>query len=107
LPAPKLPPGSVGTSEFHQRLPDLAFTLNSSQGPSQIWSLNPASGAVEQWTQAYAPPGVDTASFGEQRIVRWKSFDGREISGIVNLPTARFTGRAPVVIAIHGGPESQ
>jgi dipeptidyl aminopeptidase/acylaminoacyl peptidase len=39
--------------------------------------------------------------------VRWKSFDGRTISGLMNLPPARFTGRRPVMIAIHGGPEAQ
>ncbi|MES3015524.1 MAG: prolyl oligopeptidase family serine peptidase [Pseudomonadota bacterium] len=107
LAAPKVPAGSVGTTNFHPRLPDLAFSLNSAQGPSQIWSMNPASGAVEQWTRAWAPAGVDTRSFPEQQIVRWNSFDGRTISGILNLPPARFTGKRPVLIAIHGGPESQ
>ncbi|MES2101559.1 MAG: prolyl oligopeptidase family serine peptidase [Pseudomonadota bacterium] len=107
LAAPTVPAGSVGTTNFHPTLPDLAFSLNSAQGPSQIWSLNPTSGAVEQWTRAWAPPGVDTRSFPEQRIVRWTSFDGRTISGILNLPPARFTGKRPVLIAIHGGPEGQ
>ena len=55
----------------------------------------------------YAPAGVDTARFAEQQIVRWKSFDGREISGFVYLPPARFTGKRPVLIDIHGGPEGQ
>ena len=107
LPAPKLPPGNVGTTEFHRRLPELAFSLNSSKGPSQVWSLDPASGKVEQWTRAAAAPGVDPERFGEQQIVRWKTFDGREISGLLNVPPARFTGRRPVLIDIHGGPEAQ
>jgi acetyl esterase/lipase len=107
LAPPKLPAGSVGTTNFHPRLPDLAFSLNSAQGPSQIWSMDPANGTAEQWTRAWAPAGVDTRSFPEQQIVRWKSFDGRTISGILNLPPARFTGKRPVLIAIHGGPESQ
>ena len=107
LAAPQVPAGSVGTTNFHPTLPDLAFSLNSAQGPSQIWSMNPASGAVEQWTRAWAPAGVDTRSFPEQKIVRWTSFDGRTISGILNLPPARFTGKRPVLIAIHGGPEGQ
>ena len=42
----------------------------------------------------------------EQQIVRWKSFDGREITGIAALPAARFPGRRPVLINIHGGPEA-
>jgi dipeptidyl aminopeptidase/acylaminoacyl peptidase len=39
--------------------------------------------------------------------VRWKSFDGRTISGLLFKPPARFTGPRPVVINIHGGPEGQ
>ena len=38
--------------------------------------------------------------------MRWPSFDGRTISGI-RIPPARFTGKRPVLIAIHGGPEAQ
>ena len=107
LPAPKIPGGSVGTTQFHRALPDLAFTLNSAQGPSQIYTLNPASGKVEQWTRAHAPAGVDMSRFTEQQIIRWKSFDGLTVSGLMNLPPARFTGKRPVLIAIHGGPEAQ
>jgi dipeptidyl aminopeptidase/acylaminoacyl peptidase len=39
--------------------------------------------------------------------VRWKSFDSRDISGLLSLPPARFTGKRPVIILIHGGPEGQ
>ena len=107
LAAPKVPAGSVGSTRFHPKRDELAFSLNSAQGPSQIWSMNPASGAVEQWTRASAPAGIDMRGFSEQQLVRWPSFDGRTISGILNLPPARFTGKRPVLIAIHGGPEGQ
>jgi dipeptidyl aminopeptidase/acylaminoacyl peptidase len=107
LPAPRLPAGSVTTSEFHRKLPELAFALNSSQAPSQVLSLNPATGKVEAWTKPQAAPGVDMARFGDQQIVRWKSFDGRSLSGLLNAPPARFGGKRPVLVAIHGGPEAQ
>ncbi len=107
LATPQVPAGSVGSTRFHAKRDELAFSLDSTQGPSQIWSLNPTSGTVEQWTRAAVPAGIDTRSFPEQRLVRWPSFDGRTISGIVNLPPARFAGKRPVLIAIHGGPEGQ
>jgi dipeptidyl aminopeptidase/acylaminoacyl peptidase len=107
LPLPALPEGSVTAARFHPRLPILSFALNSSSGPSQIGTLLPADGSSQSWTRPYAPPGVDTTRFGEQQIARWKSFDGREISAIVNLPPPRFAGRRPVLIEIHGGPEGQ
>jgi dipeptidyl aminopeptidase/acylaminoacyl peptidase len=42
-----------------------------------------------------------------QQIVRWKSFDGRSISGLLSLPPERFADKRPVLIDIHGGPEGQ
>jgi dipeptidyl aminopeptidase/acylaminoacyl peptidase len=40
--------------------------------------------------------------------VRWKSFDGLTISGFLyRAPASRFPGKRPVLINIHGGPESQ
>lgn len=107
LPAPKLPAGSVRAAGFHRKLGELAFVMNSSKGPSEIHSLNPGNGATQQWTRAYAPPGVDTTQFSDQQVVRWKSFDGRTISGLMMLPPARFTGKRPVLVLIHGGPEVQ
>ena len=65
----------------------------------------PADGGSQAWTRPHAAPGVDTATFAEQQIVRWKSFDGREITGIAAFPAARFPGKRPVLIDIHGGPE--
>jgi dipeptidyl aminopeptidase/acylaminoacyl peptidase len=53
------------------------------------------------------PPGIDTASFADQRIVRWQGFDGLTLSGVMSTPPARFTGKRPVVVIVHGGPESQ
>ena len=94
-------------ARFHRRLPLLSVSLNSSASPGQVGALDPASGQLHAWTRPYAPPGVDTAAFGEQRIVRWPSFDGREISGLLSQPPARFAGKRPVFVDIHGGPESQ
>ena len=107
MPAPRLPPGSVGTTRFHPARAELAFSLNGAQGPSQLYTLDISSGRVDPWTRAHAPPGVDMSRFGEPQIVRWTSFDGRTISGLLTLPPARFTGRRPVIIEIHGGPEGQ
>ncbi|MCA9797792.1 MAG: S9 family peptidase, partial [Candidatus Eremiobacteraeota bacterium] len=39
--------------------------------------------------------------------ITWKSFDEREIPGLYYRPPARFEGKRPLMILIHGGPESQ
>ncbi len=107
LALPRLAAGSVGGSRFHRSLPDLALSINSAQAPSQVFSLDPAKGTVEQWTRGHAPPGVEVGGFNDPQIVRWRSFDGRIISGLMTLPPARFQGKRPVLVQIHGGPESQ
>ncbi|MFN3304447.1 MAG: alpha/beta hydrolase family protein, partial [Roseateles sp.] len=85
---------------------ELAFSMSTAQGPGQIYTLTP-DGQVQQWTRAAAAPGMDTSGFSEQSIVRWKSFDGTTISGLLTRPPKKFGGKRPVLISIHGGPESQ
>jgi dipeptidyl aminopeptidase/acylaminoacyl peptidase len=43
----------------------------------------------------------------EPTLVRWPSFDRREITGFYYRPPARFAGKRPVLVSIHGGPEGQ
>src|SRR5262249_23149229 len=37
----------------------------------------------------------------------WPTFDKRILSGFLYRPPAKFTGKRPVIIDIHGGPEDQ
>ena len=102
-----LPAGSVTRGEFHPKLAELALVVNSAQAPSEIHTLDVASGRVVPWTRAVGTEGLNLHTLPPQQIVRWKSFDGRVISGVLSLPPARFTGRRPVVMVMHGGPEAQ
>jgi len=102
-----MPRGSLGRLQLHPQRHELALSLSNAQGPSQLYSLDLSSGRFEPWTRARLHPALDRAALTEQQIVRWTSFDGRSISGLLNRPPARFTGRRPVLINIHGGPESQ
>ena len=106
-PAITLPVGSVGQLRFHALAPELALQLAGARSPGQVYSLDAATGRVEPWTRPRLHPALDAAALTEQQIVRWTSFDGRSISGLLNRPPARFTGRRPVLINIHGGPEAQ
>jgi dipeptidyl aminopeptidase/acylaminoacyl peptidase len=107
LPRPNIPAGQISGIRWHEkRVGELAFTLNSPQSPATIYSIDVTGGEARQWTTADTA-GVDPASFRDAEIVRWKSFDGRTISGVLTLPPSRFTGPRPVIVAIHGGPEAQ
>ena len=112
---PGLPPaarsGSIARLRFANagNKDEIGFTINSAQSPGDIYSLDLDAGnggKVERWTEAKVA-GIDTTPFREAEIVKWKSFDGLEISGLINRPPPRFTGKRPVLINIHGGPEAQ
>jgi dipeptidyl aminopeptidase/acylaminoacyl peptidase len=108
LPAgTRLPVGSVGSLRTHPASGELAMVISGAKAPAQVVTLNPKTGAVETWTQPVTPAGLDLAELPDPEIVRWQSFDGRTISGILYLPPARFTGRRPVYMLVHGGPEAQ
>lgn len=53
------------------------------------------------------PGGVPDAPLPRPRLVRFTSFDGRKIPAFYYRPKHRPRGRAPAVLSIHGGPESQ
>lgn len=98
--------GVLDGLEWHANSRDLAFTFSSARSPSDAYSLDATTGQVARWTFSETG-GLDPAGFSEPELAHWKSFDGRTISGFLYLPPARFTGPRPVVINIHGGPESQ
>lgn len=105
LPVPKLPAGSVGGAFWHPDNHDLAFDLTTARSPYDCYSLDVASGKVERWTTSET--AVNTEAFPEAELVRWKSFDGKMISGFLYRAPAKFEGKRPVLIDIHGGPEGQ
>ncbi len=105
-PAPKLPAGSVFGIEWHRNNRDLAFHLASARASSDVYSVDVSTGKVDRWTFSETG-GINTEQFSEAELIRWKSFDGKMISGFLYKPPARFTGKRPVIINIHGGPEGQ
>jgi dipeptidyl aminopeptidase/acylaminoacyl peptidase len=104
---PKLPAGQVSTLDWHKDNKDLAFTLTSARAPSDVYSLDVNTGRIDRWTESETA-GLNTAAFVEPQLIRWTSFDGKEISGFLYEPDPRrFPGKRPVIVNIHGGPDGQ
>jgi dipeptidyl aminopeptidase/acylaminoacyl peptidase len=103
---PKLPVGVIGGLNWHENGREIAFTVTSARSPADVYSVNLANSAVSRWTFSETG-GLNTANFSEPELVKWKSFDGKTISGFLYKPAAKFTGKRPVIINIHGGPEGQ
>lgn len=102
---PALPSGVMSNLRWHHDGHDLGFSLTNAQGPGDCYSVDVLTGKVERWTTSET--AVKTDSFPAAELVRWKSFDGKMISGFLYKPPSRFTGKRPVLVVIHGGPEGQ
>jgi dipeptidyl aminopeptidase/acylaminoacyl peptidase len=107
LGIPKLPVGVITGLVWHENNRDLAFSINSARSPSDVYSIDVKSSKLDRWTTSETG-GLNPESFVEPRLVKWQSFDEREISGWLYLPSAaKFAGKQPIIVNIHGGPEGQ
>ncbi len=86
---------------------EVGFTFSSAKTPGDVFSVNPQSLEVTRWTESETG-GVDTQTFVEPELVTIRSFDGLEVSGFLYRPdAAKFPGKRPMIMHIHGGPEAQ
>jgi dipeptidyl aminopeptidase/acylaminoacyl peptidase len=103
---PKLPRGVISNPLWHKNDHDLAFNFNSANVNDDVYSLDLQNGKLERWTESETG-GVNISSVREPDLIHWKSWDDRPISGFLYRPPAKFSGKRPVIINIHGGPEGQ
>ncbi len=103
---PKLPSGQIGGFSWHKKTNELAFTVRSYQSIADVYSLDTKTMKLTHWAKTELN-GYETSGLREPELIRWKSFDAKMISGFINRPPAKFTGKRPVIINIHGGPEGQ
>ena len=106
LPRPPLVDGVIGGLEWRPHSSEVGFHITSARTAGDVFSYDVKANKVTRWTNGNNPE-VNTSEFAEPRIVKWKSFDDREITGFHYHPGPKFTGKRPVIVNIHGGPESQ
>jgi dipeptidyl aminopeptidase/acylaminoacyl peptidase len=107
-----IPDGVLQALSFRPNSQEIGFSLTSAHSPLDVYSIDlatrsPAAKDVVRWTESETG-GLNTAQFREPTLVSWKSFDGRTITGFLYQPDpAKFPGKRPVIVNIHGGPEGQ
>jgi len=101
---PALPIGVVGSFQFSPDGQQLALSINTATSPSDVYVINLKSAALTRWSQSEVG-GLDSSTFIAPTLIRFKSFDGKEIPAFLYKPEG--AGPFPVVINIHGGPEAQ
>lgn len=104
LPAPDLPVGLIGGIRFSPDGARIGFTHSSAASPGDAWTYELASGDLVRWTESEVG-GLDTSRFSPPELISYESFDGLEVPAFVHRPEG--DGPHPVIISIHGGPESQ
>ncbi len=120
--------GVVGGLEFSKDASKLAFTLSSAKNLTDIWIYDLKTKKIAQLTKS-STLGISQSSFVEPQLIKYKSFDGREISAWYYKPRSNATNDTlpkgttfskvsiknnnselkiyPVIVSVHGGPEGQ
>jgi len=106
LPRPPLVDGVVANLAWRPKSMEIAITMSSARSAGDVFTYDLKANVLTRWTNGNAP-GVNTSQFAEPRVIKWKSFDGLEVSGFYYAPPTKFEGKRPVIINIHGGPEGQ
>src|SRR5215203_4376509 len=103
MPDPRIPEGIVGGFEFSPDSRRLAFTLTAPERNPDVWVVDLPDGDARRLTRS-STAGISPRSFRKPRVVRYTSFDDRRIPALFYQPE---TENAPVIVNVHGGPESQ
>jgi len=101
-----LPTGLIGGMDWHNDNKTLGFSFVTATTSSDVYELNSTTQQLTRWTESELG-GMNLDGIEAPRLIKWKSFDGLEISGFLYKANKKFTGKRPVIINIHGGPEGQ
>lgn len=82
---------------------EVVYTKENIGKPASIQSFNIDTKQFTDWTKEKLPPSLEN-KVSAPEVIRWKSFDQREISGYIVRPKSPAK-KSPVLIEIHGGPQ--
>jgi dipeptidyl aminopeptidase/acylaminoacyl peptidase len=123
FPAPDLPAGVAGGVAFDDGAERFALSASGRTDNTNVYVVDVETGETERWTAA-GTAGIPRETFVAPELVRYPTFDDREIPAFLSLPgdwrpgetgvaaspprsSAAGDAGLPVIVDIHGGPESQ
>jgi dipeptidyl aminopeptidase/acylaminoacyl peptidase len=101
----QLPAGVVSSLAWARHSHQLAITLSSPLYGLEVWTYHVEDNKLQRATYA-SVSAVSAETFVEPELVHYTSFDGLKIPAFYYVPKA-VKGPYPVVVYVHGGPESQ
>ncbi|MEZ5557908.1 MAG: S9 family peptidase [Pseudomonadales bacterium] len=102
-----VPPGDLAGVRFDRAERQLAFLLSSDTAPPNLYLAALDGKRVQRLTDA-ANPAIDESMLVSGELVRYPSYDGLEIPGILYRPREAAPAHpVPALVWVHGGPGGQ
>ena len=102
-----LPEGDIRNVRFSTDEKEVAFIMNGDRAPSNIHVASLETRKQKALTSALNPD-INEAMLVEGQVIRYKSYDGLEVPGILYKPHgASAANPVPGLILVHGGPGGQ
>jgi len=109
LPEPRLPQGTIfalGSGlTFSPGGDRIALLWDQARRPQEVYVVEPRTGTATRVTESRIA-SLPEDELGEPELASFPTWDGRDVPAWLYRP-ASADGPAPVVLAIHGGPEAQ
>jgi dipeptidyl aminopeptidase/acylaminoacyl peptidase len=108
VPLPKLPAGSnINTVRFSSSDKLMVMQVDADRAPTNLYVHDFATGRTTRLTDTLTKE-VDPEDLVDTQVVRFKSFDGMVIPGILYKPhQATPDAKVPAIVMVHGGPGGQ
>jgi dipeptidyl aminopeptidase/acylaminoacyl peptidase len=107
VPLPQLPQADVTSIQFSKDSRLMAFYAETDRSPSNLYVDDLKSGKYRQLTRSLNP-AIDPEALVEGKVVRFKSYDGVSVPGILYQPhSASPANKVPALVLVHGGPGGQ
>lgn len=104
LPLGVISPQDDAPPVFSPEADSLAFAFSTPRRTLDVWIWEVETGSLRTVTRS-SRAGVPECSFVDPELIRYPTFDGRQIPAWYFR--SRHAGRRPVVVQVHGGPEGQ
>ncbi|MFL5627404.1 MAG: alpha/beta fold hydrolase [Ktedonobacteraceae bacterium] len=106
IPESTLPRGVVREITWSQDGKRLALTLDIADDATDVWVWDIAERALWRATRS-ATGGIPRQTFVAPSLLHYPTFDGRQVPAFLFSPRHEQARDLPVVVYVHGGPESQ
>lgn len=99
--------GNVTSVRFSRDETRVAVSAGSGRAPADLWVAEVEGGAFQRLTTSLSEK-IDPAVLVEPEVVRFASWDGVEIPGLLYMPReASPEKKVPALVWVHGGPGGQ